>query len=127
MRGVQKAISAQAKRLGFTQEDIVAAIYRKNFGEVVATKVPAFQKLQNSYSPVIETIKNAHRNFRTFGGELVTKRGTEFLKKAGLGKLEAGERSFLGRLEKGTKRFGKGVGDLSSEVKKVGQQLIKTL
>ena len=123
MRSIGKVVSAQAKIKGFTPEDVVAAIYKKNFGEVIAQKVPEFAKLQKGYAPVIQAIKQAHKTFNTFRGEFLTKRGTEFLKRAGVGKLEAGEQRFLETIEKGTKRFGKGIGKISKEVTDVGKQL----
>ncbi len=123
MRSVGKVVSAQAKIRGFTPEDVVAAIYKKNFGEVIANKVPEFAKLQKGYAPVIQAIKQAHKTFNTFRGEFLTKRGTEFLKRAGVGKLEAGEQRFLETIEKGTRRFGKGIGKISKEVTDVGKQL----
>ncbi len=123
MRSISKAVSAQAKIQGFTAEDVVAAIYKKNFGDVISAKVPAFAELQKDYAPVIQAIKKAHRTFNTFRGEFATKAGTSFLKRAGEGKLEAGEKRLLTTLEKGTKRFGKGIGSISSEVKKLGSKL----
>lgn len=122
-RKVAKAISGPLKRgTGkFTSEDISSAIFKKNWGEWVGINTPEFQALNQSYKPVIQAMKESSRIFKPYGGEFSTKAGTQFLKKLGKGKLEAGELRLLKTLEEGTE-FSPGVGKVGELVQQYGEK-----
>ena len=123
-RKINKTISAGAQRgaTGFAEEDIIVALFRKNFGEIVGQIVPEFKKLNTAYAPIIRAMKKAHTIFKPFKGEFDTKAATNFLKRAGVDKLEAGELRVLKTLEEGSE-FGKGVGGISKRAVKVGKKI----
>ena len=103
----------QAGRQGFSAEEVIVAILKKNWGDIVSARVPEFAKLQKAYSPIIQLMKKSHKIFKPFQGPFETKTGTQFLKRSG--ELEAGEQRFLTALEKGKRGFAKGVGPISKE------------
>ena len=126
IRSVGKVLKLKVQEGGarFGSEDVIGAIFKKNFGKYVAEVVPEFKKLQSAYSPVIESMKQAQKTFKPFAGEFQTKTATGFLKRAGLGKLERGERTLLTKVEKGGE-FAKGVGAVSKQSKQIGKKLLK--
>lgn len=121
LRNVKSTLSSGASsgRTGFNQEDLAVNYLNHNLGDYIKEKIPAFAQLQKDYSPVIRTMKEAHKIFKPNMGEFNTKTATNFLKQAGTGKLEAGQEKVLNALEQGNK-FSPGVGNISSEVKNIG-------
>lgn len=116
------ACGVKAGRAGFAPDEVIVAVLNKNWGNIVGKRIPEFAKLNKSYAPVIQAMKKSHKIFKPYAGKLETKTGTEFLKRVGTGKAEAGELRFLQRLEKGSE-FAPGVGKISQPVQKVGKQI----
>jgi len=128
LRNVKSTLSSGASsgRSGFNQEDLAINYLNHNLGDYIKDKIPAFAQLQKDYSPVMGAMKEAHKIFKPNMGEFNTSTATNFLKKAGTGKLEAGQEKVLDALEQGNK-FSPGVGPISQEVKNIGksQQAIR--
>ena len=116
------ASGVRAGRAGFAPDEVIVSVLNKNWGDVIASRVPEFAKLNKSYTPVIQAMKKSHKVFKPYAGPLETKTGTEFLKKVGAKKAEAGELRFLKQLEKGGE-FAPGVGEISQPISKVGRQI----
>jgi len=127
IKAVRASMTAGAKsgNQRLTQEDIAAAILDKNFGNLIAKRVPKFAELQKSYAPVIQNMKKANQIFKPRKGEFDTKMGTNLVKRFGLKKTEAGEERFISELEKGSESF-PGVGNFTSKAKIKGEELIRT-
>lgn len=127
LRNVKSVLSSGAKtgRTGFNQEDLAVGFLNHSVGDIIKNKVEGFSDLQRDYTPVIRAMQEAHKVFKPNQGEFNTKTATNFLKNAGVGKLEAGQEKMLGTLEQGSK-FGSGVGPISNEVKIVGQRIKQT-
>jgi hypothetical protein len=128
LRNVRANLSASAAagRTGFTQEDLGVQFLNNNLGGFIKTKSPEFAKLQKDYQPVIQAMKEAHKIFKPNQSEFNTATATGFLKKAGMGKLEAGQEKLLSTLEQGSS-FSPGVGNLSTPVKQVGSKIQSTI
>lgn len=124
LRNVKSTLSSGAKagRTGFNQEDLAVGFLNHSLGDIIKTRVPGFAKLQSDYTPVIRAMKEAHKIFKPNQGEFNTSTATNFLKKAGTGKLEAGQERMLNALEQGS-GFAPGVGPLSQEVKIIGARI----
>lgn len=124
LRNVKSTLSSGAKsgRSGFNQEDLAVGFLNHGIGDILKNKVPGFAKLQSDYTPVIRAMKEAHKIFKPNQGEFNTVTATNFLKKAGTGKLEAGQERLLNTLEQGSK-FAPGVGKLSQEVRVIGARI----
>lgn len=125
MQKAKQAISSEAKSgSDFQQKDIPIASLRRNFGDYVATKVPEFAQLQKQYSPVMEMMKAAGVAFKPYGGQYKNlNTGAAMLKRVALGKATPQEIALVNALEQGT-GFSKGLGDVTSGVKKIGQSLL---
>ena len=122
IRSVSKAISAKAKgaERAFTDEDLVAVIFQKNIGEYMAKTYPKFAKLQKAYSPLIEQMKAGRKLFKPGAPyELGTAPKT-------LVKPDIVEKRLIGELEKGTKGFNKGLGEITQPIIKAQKKLAGT-
>lgn len=128
LRNVKSTLSsgASAGRTGFNQEDLAVGYLDHNLGDFIKEKIPGFAQLQSDYTPVIRAMKQAHIIFKPNQGEFNTVTATNFLKKAGMGKLESGQEKLLGTLESGNK-FAPGVGNISQPVKQVGSKIQQTV
>lgn len=128
LRNVKNTLSSGAKsgRTGFNQEDLAVGYLDHNLGDYIKAKVPGFAQLQSEYTPVIRAMKKAHEVFKPNQGDFNTITATNFLKRAGTGKLEAGQERLLETIESGSK-FSSGVGNLSVPVKEVGAKLQQTV
>lgn len=123
LRNVKSTISSQAKSGGrFSQEDLAVKFLDNNLGNYVKDFSPEFAQLQKDYAPVINVMKESNKIFKPYKGELNTKTGTEFLKRAAMGKLEAGEQRTLEAVQKGN-QFSQGVGNVSDPVLEIGQKI----
>lgn len=116
----------QAGTKPFSDDEVVNAIFNKNFGELIAEKAPALKDLNRSYTPVIRVIKQGTKIFKPRAGEFQTKGATQFIKRAATGKLERGEAAVLDILEKGTELEGRaiaGIGPVSQPARKAAGRL----
>lgn len=93
-----------------------AATLRHTFGDFIAEKVPEFQKLQDSYKPVLDYRARLNKIFQPYKTEANLEEGTNFLKQFALGKESPVDRRILdflqyGRVEGKPTEFTSGVGD----------------
>lgn len=124
MKGVSKVLSGGAKSGAkqFTQDDVAVAILKNNVGKYVKVRVPEFAKLQETYSPIIRSMRKSTASFKPFKGEFDTKTGSGLLERSALGKSDGGEERLLAALEK-TTEFSKGIGPVRAPINKVGREL----
>ena len=99
---------------------------KSHIGDALKQIAPEWSILTKSYRPVIEAEKQAYKLFRPTKGNMFTKSGENFIKRAsGQGaKLAEGEKRFLQFLEGGSD-LAVGVGNLSDEAIKIGNEITK--
>lgn len=113
-----------------------ADILRTSFGDLISQKLQgtpmgdAFSELQKSYKPVLDFKKNLSDSFSPYGGEGSLKSGEAFMKRVASGDLSGTDTKILRFLESGTvedkpSSFTKGIGDVSSNLKKMGNRLLE--
>ena len=129
LRNVKSSITSGAKSGAsrFTSEDLAASILDKNLGTHLKVRVPEFAKLQETYGPIMETMKKSNTIFKPFKGKYDTRQGANILKASGSGKFTQAspEEQLLQALEKGTP-FSKGIGDVRVPITQKGKELFET-
>jgi hypothetical protein len=106
---------------GMNDEDIVGAMYYKNLDKYMESNVNGYKALQKDYAPVINAMKASRRIFKP-GDTYSDEQGVNLIKKYAMGKTTAGKEQLLGDIQKES-RFGKGVGDVTSKAKSIGDKL----
>lgn len=122
IKSVRKSISAkgQGAERAFTDEDLVSIIFQKNVGEYMAERYPEFAKLQKAYGPLIEQMKAGRKIFKP-GAPYDLGTAPKVLTSP-----DIVEQKLIQELEKGTKGFSKGLGEISQPIKKAQQKLAGT-
>jgi len=124
MKNIGQKLKAGARKgtSRWSNQDRGYAILKKNFGDSISDRVPAFEKLQSKYKEVIQLMDDSNRVF-TPGrkGTLSTKKGEEFLKKIAEGKASEAEKVFLEKIQSGIEEF-QGVGNLTNRLKRISKR-----
>lgn len=107
-----------------------ADVLRHTFGDYIAVKIPAFQKLQDSYRPILDYRGRINKIFQPYGSEANLEQGYGFMKQFATGKESPVDSKILSFLESGlvegkATRFTSGMGDVSGKLKDIGLKLDK--
>lgn len=106
---------------GYSDEDIVTALYNKHFGNFMSQKVEGFGKLQQDYAPVINAMKTARRIFNP-GNEYSEEQGVNLLRKYALDSATPKKQQLVEDIQKANP-FGEGVDQFSPNLKEFGKKV----
>ena len=125
IRPIWKSVKAFKSGGRYSHEEIPAAILQNEFGELLS-ELPGgdeFASLQKSYRPVISYMNRANAIIQPYKGEAYTKGAEQLVKSIATGEAAEVDKRVMGFLEKGTKRFGEGVGSITARARQVGSQM----
>lgn len=128
IRGITNSVKAYKGTSRFSSEEIPAAILQSEFGELVS-RLPggeSFKLLQSSYRPVISYMNKANSIIKPYRGEAYKEQAYNLIKKYSEGNATKPERDIVEFIEKGTSKFGTGVGNVSAKSRQIADN-IKTL
>lgn len=124
VKGINKTMR-QAFNTGFTDEDVIGAIFHDKYSDFLETKGIPLKGLNTEYKKIIQAKKAANRIFKPYKGEFETKTSEGTLKRVAMGRASRAESDLINFLEEGSK-FGKGTGNITQSPRQVAAEISKT-
>lgn len=118
----KKATTGAKSGAKFSRDDMPALLLQHNFGEYVAKEVPDFVKLQQSYRPVIQAMKQAGKMFKPYASDVENIQGTDLMKRIAEGTATIQEKNLIRKISEGSE-FSKGLGDITSEAERIAKNI----
>lgn len=109
-------------------DELVAARFNYNMGNIIKERIPKFAELQKSYKPVIDNKKLAYTIFKP-GNEVSSSSAQALFKRVASGKSTQQDKDLLSFIQKGTKVGDKevsGIGDFTKELNKIADDIAKS-
>lgn len=121
LRNIKNQIFKVAEKTQDHADDVVNAIFMKNYGAEIGSQSPEFQVMQNEYAPFVEAKKWAYKTFKPFTKDEIPN-GNRILKAIANGTAKAEDYAYLKRLETGSGRFS-GTGNMRQESQSMADSL----
>jgi hypothetical protein len=106
-------------------DELIAAKFNYNIGEIIKERVPKFAELQKSYKPVIDNKRLAYTIFKP-GNEVSSSSAQALFKRVANGKASQQDKDLLKFIQEGTKVGDKevsGIGNFTKELNKIADDI----
>jgi len=121
VKKINKLFSSGAKKGMFSSDDVAAAIFKKNTGDITSKYAPEMKQLNRQYGRMVRDMKDTYTMFKPSEGEGHLDKASKVLKGLTEGKMTGDQRRLIEYLEKGG-GLTKGLGKVTSRLHSLGRK-----